>query len=243
MSTVKKQKNPWSKLQQENIGIILSVSSESGIKNEMAQAAILAIVSKESSLKPQSEASYRNTSAERIKKIFRAARGYSDADVDRIKKDDEKFWEMVYGHQTEKGRELGNTKPGDGAKYRGRGFNQITGRFLYERYGKLTKTPLIDLPEILNSDLEVAAKVLVAFLGNGISALIKNGRLRKDYGASNANDFRTLESAIYAYYNCNAGIGKSFSQIKQDPTGGLKKALENGPALLDYIRQLKDGTQ
>lgn len=59
---------------------------------------------------------------------------------------------------------LGNKKPGDGGRYRGRGFVQLTGRDNYERYGKVLDIPLADKPDSACAP-EVAACLLAAFLG------------------------------------------------------------------------------
>lgn len=58
---------------------------------------------------------------------------------------------------------LGNTEPGDGLRYRGRGFVQLTGRDNYQRYGKLLDIPLADNPDS-GCAPEVAACLLAAFI-------------------------------------------------------------------------------
>lgn len=55
---------------------------------------------------------------------------------------------------------LGNTKPGDGERYHGRGYIQLTGRDNYMRAGKALGIPLEDHPELLERP-DVAAKVAV----------------------------------------------------------------------------------
>lgn len=48
-----------------------------------------------------------------------------------------------------KAQELGNTSPGDGAKYKGRGLIQVTGKFNYAACGKALGLDLINHPELL----------------------------------------------------------------------------------------------
>ncbi|WP_151996162.1 peptidoglycan-binding protein [Buttiauxella massiliensis] len=60
---------------------------------------------------------------------------------------------------------LGNNNPGDGARYRGRGFVQLTGRENYEKYGKLLDIALAENPDSACAP-EVAACLLAAFIGS-----------------------------------------------------------------------------
>jgi putative chitinase len=46
-------------------------------------------------------------------------------------------------------RDLGNTRPGDGYRYRGRGLIQITGRNNYAQASKALATDFIGVPELL----------------------------------------------------------------------------------------------
>ena len=57
---------------------------------------------------------------------------------------------------------LGNTKAGDGARYRGRGFIQLTGRYNYRRAGNELGLPLEQHPELVENP-KIAAKVAVWF--------------------------------------------------------------------------------
>ena len=59
-------------------------------------------------------------------------------------------------------KDLGNDNPGDGVKFRGRGFVQITGRDNYQRFGMEIGTDLASHPD-LALDPAVAAEVLALF--------------------------------------------------------------------------------
>ncbi|MGZ6292055.1 MAG: glycoside hydrolase family 19 protein [Syntrophales bacterium] len=57
------------------------------------------------------------------------------------------YFESRYGPETKVGKRLGNTQPGDGSLFHGRGYVQLTGRNNYERAGKLTNTDLLVHPD------------------------------------------------------------------------------------------------
>jgi peptidoglycan hydrolase-like protein with peptidoglycan-binding domain len=71
--------------------------------------------------------------------------------------DDDYFTEMYEGRD-----DLGNTEPGDGVRYHGRGFIQITGRANYASYGKKLGVKLEENPD-LALDAEISAKILVEY--------------------------------------------------------------------------------
>ena len=56
--------------------------------------------------------------------------------------------EYASGQAYEGRTDLGNANPGDGARYKGRGLIQLTGRANYAQYGKLLGLKLIDNPEL-----------------------------------------------------------------------------------------------
>jgi predicted chitinase len=64
--------------------------------------------------------------------------------------------ELASGKAYEGRKDLGNTNPGDGPKYKGRGFIQVTGRANYEAYSKYLVSKGLD--NILNNPDLVATK-------------------------------------------------------------------------------------
>ncbi|MEQ9507103.1 MAG: peptidoglycan-binding protein [Hyphomonas sp.] len=68
--------------------------------------------------------------------------------------------ETVYGGRA---RDLGNTEPGDGYKYRGRGFIQLTGRANYTQMADLTGMPLVDDPDYISRDLEKSVEAAAMY--------------------------------------------------------------------------------
>lgn len=66
----------------------------------------------------------------------------------------------VTGRKPQRAIRMGNTKPGDGIKYRGRGFVQLTWKVNYDRAGKAIGVDLVKNPD-LAMDLKNAARIIV----------------------------------------------------------------------------------
>lgn len=76
------------------------------------------------------------------------------------------------------GNRMGNTEPGDGWKYRGRGYMQLTGKDNYAQIGKYLGIDLVSNPDLVSSSPDMAAKTAIAFWmtrGGGIRAAAQQG--------------------------------------------------------------------
>jgi predicted chitinase len=72
-----------------------------------------------------------------------------------------------------KAKALGNTKPGDGAKYKGRGYIQLTGKYNYKKAGEALGLPLEQKPELVEKP-EIAAKVAVWYWNSRVASKVDN---------------------------------------------------------------------
>jgi hypothetical protein len=81
-----------------------------------------------------------------------------------------------YNAGTEKGQRLGNTLPGDGYLYRGRGYVQLTGRHNYQTASLATGRDLVIRPDDA-LDPVIAANIMV----NGMRAGWFTGKKLSDY--------------------------------------------------------------
>jgi putative chitinase len=70
-----------------------------------------------------------------------------------------------YEPGTPAGKSLGNTQSGDGARFKGRGYVQLTGRDNYQRIGPQIDVDLVGNPDLAN-DAADAGKILAQFLLN-----------------------------------------------------------------------------
>ena len=72
-------------------------------------------------------------------------------------------------------KELGNTQPGDGVRYHGRGFIQLTGRANYAKYGRALGIPLEDDPDLALTAAVAADILALYFKDRGLPALARKG--------------------------------------------------------------------
>ena len=72
-------------------------------------------------------------------------------------------------------KDLGNTQPGDGARYHGRGYIQLTGRANYRSYGQKLGLALEQNPD-LALEPDVAARILARYMkDHGVDRLAAAG--------------------------------------------------------------------
>lgn len=150
-------------IQKNNISLLIDEMKKRGITDPLAQIGMLSVVKKESNFKPKGEVSYANTDNSRIRKIFGSrVSKFSDGELNKLKSNAKDFFNLVYA------KIAGNQGGSDGWNFRGRGFNQLTGRGNYRKYGQLSGVSLESNPEMLNKN-DIAAKIAVTFLLDGQS--------------------------------------------------------------------------
>jgi putative chitinase len=76
-------------------------------------------------------------------------------------------------YSPKKAKALGNKHVGDGMKYKGRGFIQITGRYNYKKAGEELGLPLEKHPELAQKP-EIAAKIAVWFWKHRVQPNVDN---------------------------------------------------------------------
>jgi len=123
-------------------------------------------------------------SAEGLVKTFRFYRRNPDLARQHARKP-ELIANTVYGGRTD----LGNTQDGDGWKFRGRGFIQLTGRYNYTRYGEAAGIDLVNDPDLIKRDLTKSVEVAAAFWKtNGLNAYAdQNDAVKVSRGVNRGN--------------------------------------------------------
>ena len=113
--------------------------------------------------------------------------------------------EIASGEAYEGREDLGNTEPGDGVKYKGRGYIQLTGRANYEHYGNKLGVDLVGDPDLAKKP-DIAAKVAVAYWNE-----------RVDRNAARAGDVRKVTYNINGGYNGLEDRANKFRNYMKDP--------------------------
>jgi putative chitinase len=79
--------------------------------------------------------------------------------------------QLRYEPPSELASKLGNTQPGDGQRFKGRGPIQITGRFNYKKYGELLGIDLCANPALAAAPEVAFATAGLFWQSNGLNAL------------------------------------------------------------------------
>lgn len=184
---------------EQNARIMIDYMNKKGIDNPYTQIGILCVIGKESGFIPQNEIGYGGTGNSRIREIFKNRVPSDDDELDKLKSDDEKFFNQVYGGM------FGNSKT-EGFEYRGRGFNGLTFKGNYQKYGSCIGRDLVSNPEVVNQ-VDIAAEVAVVFF-------------TKCKSADQLPEFTNEDDAINYFVDLNAGgngtdetRGNAFDQL------------------------------
>lgn len=187
--------------QVDNLNVILDEIEAASLP--LAHAAYdLAIAYHEvgSALVPKSE--NLNYRAERIRQVW-PSRFPSVAAAQPYAGNPQKLANKVYGGK------LGNTEPGDGWKYRGRGYPQTTGRENYTKASKVVGVDLVNDPDRA-MEPRIAARILIEGSERGMFT----GKKLSDFLLRAVPDYYNARSVINADVKANgakiAGYARSF---------------------------------
>ncbi|MBB4347920.1 glycoside hydrolase family 19 protein [Aliirhizobium cellulosilyticum] len=128
---------------------------------------------------------------------------FSPADAKAYARQPQKIANRAYGNRMGNGSE----SSGDGWRYRGRGYCQITGKDNYGKFSDLLGIDLVANPDLALTD-DVAGKIITIGMRDGIFT----GKRLGDYFTSNGSDWVNARRIINGLDRANdiAGYGKKF---------------------------------
>lgn len=139
------------------------------------------------------------------------------------------IWGPTAAQKRYEGRkDLGNTVAGDGKRYLGRGFVQITGRKNYTQWANLTGMDLVNKPELAEQPA-IAARIIVEGMSHGTFT----GKKLSDYVTLAKSDFVGARRIVNGTDKADliAGYAKQFeSLLKAEGYGESGKPAQSVPA-------------
>ena len=121
------------------------------------------------------------------------------------------YFNSRYGPGTKAGKNVGNTKAGDGALFHGRGYVQLTGRSNYTRAKALTKVDLLSEPDRAKEP-ELAYQIAIQGMTDGWFTTRKLSQFFKDGGVADYENARTIINGHDKAANI-ADIARRFSEV------------------------------
>lgn len=221
---------------QKNLEMVKAALEKRGITDTKYINATLANVMKETGGKVVEEnLNYGKTSNERIRSIFGSrAKGKTDEELNQIKGDPKKMGEMMYGSTTKMGQAMGNTEPGDGFKYRGRGNIGLTGKSNYAAASKAIygDNRLVENPDLVN-DPAVAAEITAWYMEKGQGKMAKQlGIDTKNMTQAQANQLATSQVAGRAIKRGEGGYleGETLAKVDKYSADAKISGIAGAPA-------------
>ena len=199
-----------------------------GITDPREQAMFLAQMDHETGGFRQMEESFNYRSADQVMAVSRTARNAGAEAVEAaLARGPQAVAELMYGGRN------GNTGAGDGYKYRGRGFTQLTGRANYAQAGQALGLDLLNNPD-LAKDPEIAAKIATWYW-----------KSRGASGAARAGDVtavtRMINGGTNGLADRNAQYSTYLGQIRsgainaQTPTVPMARAAGSAAPALERV--------
>lgn len=194
------------------ISALLAACDKYGMSTTEQKASLLAIVGGECGWIPREE-SAQYSDPRRLCQIFPTTfKGKLDlaeqyCNWERGGKGSKaEFFNYIYD-PSNNGRQLGNSQPGDGGKYYGRGFIQLTGRANYERYARLSGHPIDKNPDLLLQPA-ISAEVAVLYLLDRVKNAVPTAHPQYFYAAKKAvgNNSADIAARKLAYYEHFYGV-------------------------------------
>jgi predicted chitinase len=213
-----------------NKAAMIAEMDAQGITDPNERAMLMAQVDHESGgfTKTKENLNYRSG---RLMEVSKTARDKGKPAVDAaVAQGEDAVAELIYG-----GR-MGNVEKGDGAKYRGRGLIQLTGRANYEAAGKDLGLDLINHPELAETPENAAKTAMWYWKKNKLGDVAKSGNVeavtRKINNGTNGLADRKEKRDRYLAEGTNGNEKPAaVASITDDPTQGGRykyETLEGG---------------
>jgi predicted chitinase len=211
---------------QANIKVIIDECCAAGFTKEQT-ASLLGIIGGECGFIPKNE-DYEYKDPNYLMSIFKTSfNGNLELAIQYSKWRSQnkgtiaEFFEFVYGSDKKIGKGIGNTQPGDGGKYYGRGLLQITGRENYEKYAASSRVDIVNNPDLLNTNIQASAKIAVQFF----QQTVKNASPTAHPGYFNA-----AKQAVNPYDNPEKKIRYYEYFYGQDTPENIEEKTTDAPA-------------
>lgn len=119
--------------------------------------------------------------------------------------------EYSSGNQYENRNDLGNTQAGDGPRFKGRGYVQLTGRRNYTKYTEITGIELVKLPIILMNWPALSVFVIV----DGMMRGVYTGRRLDEFVNSRKEDFFNARQVVNGHDRAQKIANQAYDWLRQ----------------------------